>query len=133
MGVVVLDAGVIIAILESADAHHGAARAAVRDALDRGDQLCLPVSAYAAALVRPFVSGGEAADTVDHFLDEMPATVEAATRDIARRASELRAEHGRSLRLPDALVVATAIDRGASLIVTTDRGWPTLPVRTLVL
>jgi len=32
------------------------------------------------------------------------------------------------LRLPDALVVATAIELGATRVLTTDRGWPSLEV-----
>jgi predicted nucleic acid-binding protein len=45
----------------------------------------------------------------------------------------LRAAHGTSLRLPDALVVATAIVRSADRILTTDAGWPaaTVPVEVL--
>ena len=40
---------------------------------------------------------------------------------------------GPALRLPDALVVATALVLGAEEIVTTDAGWPSLPVRVSVL
>jgi predicted nucleic acid-binding protein len=36
----------------------------------------------------------------------------------------LRARHAR-LRLPDALVIATAVERSADELITTDRRWPT--------
>ena len=42
----------------------------------------------------------------------------------ATDAAALRAKHG-SLKLPDALVIATARMLGADLLVTTDRKWPT--------
>ena len=46
---------------------------------------------------------------VDRFLDALPARVEPATREIGAAAASLRASHGSSLRLPDALVAATAV------------------------
>jgi len=49
----VLDAGVVIAVLDAADGHHAAARAALSEALARGDELVLPASAYAESLVGP--------------------------------------------------------------------------------
>lgn len=124
MGLTILDAGVVIAVLDTDDVHHDVARAALREAIDRGDHLALPVSAYAEVLVGPYRSGVDAAATVDAFVDALPAAVEPATRTIARSAAALRARHGRSLRLPDALVVATADVLGADVVLTTDAGWP---------
>jgi len=54
----------------------------------------------------------------------MPLTVEPASRAIGAAAAELRARFGPSLRLPDALVVATAHALKADRILTTDQGWP---------
>ena len=68
MALTVLDAGIVIALLDSDDAHHAAARAALHDALDRGDDLVLPASAYAECMVGPLRRGEEAAETVDAFL-----------------------------------------------------------------
>ncbi len=90
MGLTVLDAGIIIAVLDADDAHHHAARAALHDALDRGERLALPASAYAEAMVGPQRSHPDAVATVDAFIDALPATVEPATRDIARAAAALR-------------------------------------------
>ena len=42
MALTILDAGVVIAILDAGDLHHAAAREAVRGALSRGDELALP-------------------------------------------------------------------------------------------
>jgi predicted nucleic acid-binding protein len=133
MALTVVDAGVVIALLDADDGHHAAAREALREALDRGDDLVLPASAYAECLVGPLRRGAEAATTVDSFLEALPARVEPVTRSIARSAAVLRARHGRALRLPDALVLATAIELHAHRLLTTDAGWPTLDVPVHVI
>lgn len=133
MGLTVLDAGVVIALLDAADAHHTAAVASVRVARDRGDLLVLPASAYAECLVSPHRRGPDAVAVVDRFLDALPARVEPADRSIAAAAAALRATHGTALRLPDGLVIATALVLGADRILTTDTGWPAVAVPVEVL
>ena len=133
MALTILDAGIIIAILDSSDAHHAAAREALTLVRSRGDELAVPASAYAEVLVGPFRQGASAVAKVDEFLAALPARVEPVTREISARAASLRAKHGTRLRLPDALVVATAVELGAALLLTTDAGWPSLPVRTSVV
>ena len=133
MGLTVLDAGVVIAILDASDVHHAAAAAAVTSARESGDTLVLPSSAYAECLVSPYRRGHDAVAVVDQFVDALPARVEPATRAIASSAAELRARHAGALRLPDALVVATALDLGADRLITTDTRWPMLPVPVEVL
>lgn len=133
MGLTVLDAGVVIAILDASDVHHAAAAQAVTVARERGDTLVLPASAFAECLVAPHRRGTEAVAVVDSFVDALPARVEPASRVIANVAAELRARHASALRLPDALVVATALVVGADRVITTDAGWPVLPVPVEVL
>jgi predicted nucleic acid-binding protein len=133
MALTILDAGVIIAILDSGDAHHAAAREAVTGALSRGEDLAIPVSAYAEVLVGPYRQSDKAAATVDAFLAALPARVEPATREIAAAAARLRAQHGTRLRLPDALVVATAVELQAAHLLTTDAAWPSLPIEVTVV
>jgi predicted nucleic acid-binding protein len=129
----VLDAGVLIAVLNADDAHHDRARQAVAAVRDRGDRLVVPASAYAEILVAPMRQNPASGDAVDEFLDALPASVEPATRQIARRAALLRARHGGRLRLPDALVVATAIVLDASRVVTTDARWPDVGITVEVI
>ncbi len=133
MGLTVLDAGVVIAILDASDVHHAAAAAAVTSARESGDTLVLPSSAYAECLVSPYRRSRDAVAVVDQFVDALPARVEPATRPIASSAAELRARHAGALRLPDALVVATALVLGADCLITTDSRWPLLPVPVEVL
>ncbi len=133
MGLTVLDAGVIIAILDPSDVHHQTAADALTGARERSDALVLPASAYAECLVSPYRRGTEAVAIVDSFVDALPARVEPASREIASRAAALRAHHASGLRLPDALVVATAIVLGADRVITTDSRWPALSVTVEVL
>ena len=133
MALTVLDAGVVIAVLDGSDVHHRAVMAALTTAIERGDDLVLPASAYAEILVAPYRRGSAAVETVDAFLDALPAAVEPANRIVAARAAELRAKHGSRLRLPDALVVATAMVLGAERVITTDGRWPRLPLRVEVI
>lgn len=125
MGLTVLDAGVVIAGLDADDAHHAAAAVALAAAQERSDAFLLPASAYAEILVRPAGRGIEVVARVDAALDAMAISIADADRDIARRAAGLRARHS-SLRLPDALVIATAIELEADHLLSTDRHWKAL-------
>ena len=124
MALTVVDAGVVIAVLDAADTHHAAAVAALSRANASGETVVLPVSAYSEVLVGPFRRNGKSAAVVDSFLDTMPATLQPITREIARAAAQLRAQHGPRLRLPDALVIATALELAADRLLTTDQRWP---------
>ncbi len=132
MGLTVLDSGVLIAVMDRDDVHHATARAAVSAAL-REDDLVLPASAYTEVLVLPSRLGGDAVRQAEGFIDDLPARVEPASRQIAASAAALRARFGRSLKLPDALVIATAQAVMADRIITTDRGWPDAGVTVQVV
>jgi predicted nucleic acid-binding protein len=129
----ILDAGVIIGVLDSRDPHHEVSRQSVTAAIERGDALGVPASAYAECLVGPARRGREAMRVVDDFLSDLPAEIEPITRQVATLAAQLRARHGRRLRLPDALVLATALHLRADRVVTTDAGWPRAAVTVEVL
>jgi PIN domain nuclease of toxin-antitoxin system len=83
----------------------------------------LPASAYAETLVEPHERGPGAVRQVDAFLAALPARVEAIDAKVAKAAARLRARHSR-LKLPDAMVIATAELLKADRVLTTDRGWP---------
>jgi predicted nucleic acid-binding protein len=129
VGLTVLDAGVIIGVLDSSDPHHAVARDAVAAAVERGDAIAVPASAYAACLVGPSRRGKAAVQMVNDFLFDLAAEVEPVTRQVAAQAARLRARHGSRLRLPDALVVAIALHLNADRVLTTDRGWPRVGLR----
>jgi predicted nucleic acid-binding protein len=124
MGLIHLDAGVIIGFLDGDDAHHDAARAALASALENGDNLSVAASALAECLVGPAGRGPQAVELVRVVIDRLPVSVIGLDEEIATQAAVLRARH-RALKLPDALVIATAIASGADRLITTDRKWPT--------
>jgi len=132
MGLIHLDAGVIIGFLDGDDAHHDPARATLTDALDRADRLSIASSALAECLVGPARRSQKAMELVRTMIDRLPASIVDLNADIATQAAVLRARH-RSLKLPDALVIATAASSGADLLVTTDRKWPTAKAMKLAL
>ncbi len=124
MGLTHLDAGVIIAFLDADDEHHQAARSALSDALDNAEQLSIAASALAECLVGPARRSATAVGLVRTVIDRLPVSVVQLDEDIATAAAVLRARH-RTLKLPDALVIATAEHSRADRLVTTDRKWPT--------
>ena len=111
MGAVALDASVAIALLDPADSHHREAAAALRE--HTRSALSMASSAYSETLVQPLVKGLD--EAVEEFVESLRIEIVAADRGIGRHAAELLARH-RTLRLPDALVLATAQARGASLL-----------------
>lgn len=123
MGLTVLDAGVIIGFLDANDSHHATAHAALTDARARNDRLVVPASAFAEVLVGPSRTGVDAVASVRDLVERVPILIAPLDAEIAIAAAALRARH-RSLKLPDALVIATAGHLDADHLVTTDRGWP---------
>jgi predicted nucleic acid-binding protein len=115
---VALDADVVIAFLDAGDDQHGRAVDELRPRLAAGHDMLVGASVYAEVMVRP-VQAGTAAK-VDEFLDAIGASVVAVDRTVARRAAELRARQ-RSLRLPDALSLASALESDADLVTLDQR------------
>lgn len=124
MGLIHLDAGVVIGLLDANDAHHTSATQALAAAQRSGSRLAMAASAFADCLVGPARRGTRAVAIVHELFGRLPIDVVDLDADTARAAAELRARH-RSLRLPDALVLATAAQRSADELITTDRRWPT--------
>ena len=126
MALVVLDA-VVIAALDTADANHVAAVAALRQ--HANDDLRLPASALAEALVSPCRRGVE--NEVRETIRSLGLAVVPLDQDIAVLAAALRARR-RTVRLPDALIAATGAALEADVILTTDRRLARLPRFRLV-
>jgi predicted nucleic acid-binding protein len=120
VALVVLDASVVIAFLDPDDAQHDAAVEALTE--HQHDDLVIPLSAYAEILVAPYRRGADAVAEVEAFLADFGVRIEAMTPAIARAAAQLRAKV-RSLRLPDALVLATAAELEADRLLTGDESW----------
>lgn len=124
MALIHLDAGVLIGFLDANDVHHPAAREVITEAVGGADRLAMAASALAECLVAPARRGDDAVRLIHDLLQRLPVEIVPLDVDTATTAARLRARH-RSLRLPDALVIATAAEHGADRLITTDRGWPT--------
>jgi predicted nucleic acid-binding protein len=109
----ILDASVLIGLLDAGDGHHDHAVDEVEQADRAGHQLLTPASAYSEALVA-FARAGRVNDAREAIAG-MGITIVPLTAPIAERAAELRAQHD-ALRLPDALVLATAYAHAGELI-----------------
>jgi predicted nucleic acid-binding protein len=118
VGTLILDASVLIGLLDTADAHHAVAVDDVDEADRAGMALSTPASAYSEALVS-FARAGRVADARGAIAG-MGISVAPLTADAAERAADLRARHD-GLRLPDAIVLATAFELGAELLTYDER------------
>lgn len=129
MAVVVLDASVVIAFLDPDDALHEAAVQALTR--HQHHELVMPASVYAEILVAPYRRGPEAVSEVESFLADFAIRMDALTPTTARAAAKLRS--GSRLRLPDALVLATATEIDADTVLTGDRSWAPLSDRVTLI
>lgn len=109
----ILDASVLIGLLDTADAHHAQAIQDTEAADQTGRPLLVPASAYSEALVA-FARANRIKDARE-AITAMGLTVTPLTAPIAEHAAELRTRHER-LRLPDAIVLASAHELNGELL-----------------
>lgn len=113
MGALILDASVLIALLDRADPHYARAVEEVEAADHDGEDLVAPASAYSEALVA-FARRSRVSDAREALvaMGIEVAPLDAAT---AGEAAALRARHD-GLRLPDAMVLATSHELGGRML-----------------
>lgn len=109
----ILDASVLIGLLDTEDAHHAQAIQDTEAADRTGRRLLVPASAYSEALVA-FARVNRIKDARE-AIAAMGFTIAPLTAPVAEYAAELRARHER-LRFPDAIVLACAHERGGELL-----------------
>lgn len=109
----ILDASVLIGLLDTADAHHAQAIRDTEAADKMGRPLLVPASAYSEALVA-FARANRIKDAREAIIS-MGLTIMPLTAPIAEHAAELRARHER-LRLPEAIVLASAHELTGDLL-----------------
>lgn len=82
--------------------------------------ITLSVISEAELLVKPWREKNSAAiEAINFFLEEFPnLKINALNREIGRQAAKIRAESG--LRLPDAIILATAINNHCDLLLGND-------------
>jgi predicted nucleic acid-binding protein len=131
VGTVVVDSSVVIGFLDQKHAHH--ARAVEEIRYHRGkSNLCLPSSVLAEVLVSTARYSDDAVDPLRTQLRKIFGHARVVDDEVAVQAAKLRAQH-RSLRLPDALVIATGIVDDAEVILTGDKRWAGVDQRVQVL
>lgn len=119
MALTLLDASVLIALLDPSDAHHVESRTALAAHAD--DELRIAAHTLAETLVHPIRSGKER--DARRFIAGLEIAVEPVDERIAVAAARLRAKHGQALRVPDALVLACADVLKARSVLTADARW----------
>ena len=125
---ILVDTSVVLATLDPGDALHLPAASASRIERAAGHELIVPMSVLAEVLVRPARRGRRELRrwrdlTVANF--GAPIQIDEA---IAVAAATRRARHS-ALRLPDALVLATADVLQADRVLTGDKRWCALDER----
>jgi predicted nucleic acid-binding protein len=116
---VVLDSDAVVAFLDRADVLHDAAEEAIRELLGK-DRLLASAVTYAEVLTGARL-GRHDQKRVRGFFEDLVSEIVPVDAEVAGKAAELRSRR-RSLRMPDALILATAeLHPEASLIVTGDR------------
>jgi predicted nucleic acid-binding protein len=126
----VLDASVLIAFRDPADALHNRAVAAFRTY--GSEELILPASVYAEVLVGPVRVGAPAVASLDQFIGDFGMHIAPLTPEVARFAASLRAAIP-SLRLPDAFVLATGEALDAAIVLSADGAWPKVSARVRLI
>jgi predicted nucleic acid-binding protein len=132
MGSVVVDASVVLGLLDPRDTHHANATRALKKARAAGDDIVLPASALAEVLVGASRLGPSAVRTTEAFVDTIVDEVHVIDRAVARAAAQYRSSH-RSLRLPDAFVLAVGSTLSADAVLTADTRWAKVDRRVRVI
>lgn len=128
MAKVVLVASAILALFDPKDELHASAAGAVRRHRAARAQFILPASVLAEVLIGAARRGDDELNTrrqqtIAAFGKPVPVDEE-----VAVTAASLRAHH-RALRLPDALVLATATRVDADTVLTGDKNWSRIDPR----
>jgi predicted nucleic acid-binding protein len=123
--VALLDSVAVAGFLDRDDAFHVAADARVRELAGR-ETLIVSVITYA-ELLTGAGRGHHEQTAVRGFFDQLIDTICEVDRPVAERAAELRL-HTPSLKMPDALILATADLANAGLVVTGDDRWQAVDI-----
>lgn len=115
-----LDSTVIAGFLDRDDVFHAAADARVRELAGR-ERLVVSVVTYAELLTGAGL-GHHDQKAVRGFFADLIDEILVVDRNIAERAAGLRVAKP-SLKMPDALVLATADVHEADVVITADRRW----------
>jgi predicted nucleic acid-binding protein len=122
---VVLDSDAVVAFLDRADALHDAADEAIRNLLGK-DRLLVSAVTYAEVLTGARL-GRHDEQRVLGFFTDLISEILPVDAEVADKAADLRSRR-KSLRMPDALILATAeLQPEVDLVVTGDQATAKVP------
>lgn len=118
---VLLDTSILIYYLEGVEPYYLLAEEIFSDIADESIRGFLSVISITEFVTKPFADGKVSeVERFRQFLSSLSIQVLAITYEIAERAGKLRSQYP-SVRTPDALIVATALESGCSIFVTNDK------------
>jgi len=132
VGAVVLDSSILLGFMDPTDAHNEAAKLAIAANRNAGHSFVVPAIVLAETMVAAARQGRREAERVRVLLETMFGPARVIDGHIAIAAAHLRTKR-HSLRLPDALVIATGIVDKADVILTADKRWAGIDTRVEVL
>lgn len=124
MGVALLDSVVVAAFLDRSDAFHVAADRRLRE-LAGQEHLIVSAVSYA-ELLTGVVLGHHQEQVARGFFSELIDAIVPVDQEVAERAAEIRGAK-KSLKMPDALTLATADCYPADLVLSGDASWIRVP------
>ena len=127
--VALLDSAAVAGFLDRDDAFHAAADARIRELAGR-ETLVVSVITYADLLTGAGL-GHDEQSAVRGFVAQLIDEVYSVDRAVAERAAELRSRTP-ALKMPDALILATADLHHADVVVTADDRWPDVGIGSRV-
>ena len=128
---VLLDTSVFIYYLEGIEPYYLLAEEIFNDIIDGNIKGYFSTISVTEFVTKPFADRNVTA--IEHFkrfLSSLSIRVVAVNYEIAERAGKLRSEYP-SIRTPDALIVATALESGCDVLVTNDKDLKKLKVDEL--
>jgi len=130
---VLLDTSVLIYYLEEIEPYYLLAEEIFNEINDDSIKGFLSVISVTEFVTKPFEDGKVAeVERFKQFLSSLSIQVLEVTYEIAERAGKLRSQYP-SIRTPDALIVATALENGCDVFVTNDKNLKKLEIRGLVI
>ena len=109
MAGLILDSDALVALMNINDVHH---KSIIKRLFQSGEGFSISVVTYSEALVHSYETGNE--DLMVERIGSLVSNIFEVTAAIAQRAAQLRSSS--KIKLPDALIAATAIENELTLV-----------------